>query len=452
MSADPTDRITELSNRVELLDRQINAVHTIAEAFSSKIDHDALLRETLRVSLETLQAGAGSLILFDPEKEKLVFRYVLPEASAGLIGLELEPDDSSIAGSVFTTGEFRISEDVTKEKDHRKDVGEKIQYETHNMVTAALKSRDGDPIGVMQVLNKFEGRFDGDDCELLEIVSAQAATMLEMARLSEEARLAVVVNLLGDISHDIKNMVTPVQTCAQTLEMMFEEAFKDLDAALEPCEDETVKQAVTDAMEMLRDFYPDAVEMTLDGALQVQDRVREIADCVKGIVAVPTFQMLDVGVIAARVYQPLAMVGEKADVQVLLDLPDDLPLAPVDQKQLYNCIYNLVNNAIPETPAGGSVTINLSAIEDGSFPDGACLLLKVIDTGNGIPEHVREKLFTADAVSTKPGGTGLGTRIVKNVIDAHEGTVTVESEVGVGSTFTVRLPLEREGIEPSDEA
>jgi len=347
---------------------------------------------------------------------------------------------------VFRSGQFRISEDVTKEKEHRREVGERVDYHTHNMVTAPLKSREGAPIGVMQVLNKHEGQFNEDDCELLEILSALAATILENARLAEEAKLAVVVNLLGDISHDIKNMVTPVQTCAQTLEMIFEETFSGLDSTLSSRPEITPETAaeINSAVEMLREFYPDAIEMLLDGALQVQDRVREIADCVKGIVAQPTFEMQDVSAIGAKVIQALNLVGEKADVTVALEAPDDLPPAPVDQKQIYNAIYNLVNNAIPETPPGGAITVRLSAVAEGEFPDGRCLVVQVADTGRGMPEEVRVKLFTDDAVSTKPGGTGLGTRIVKNVVDAHGGTITVESVQDVGSTFTVRLPLERE--------
>jgi signal transduction histidine kinase len=54
---------------------------------------------------------------------------------------------------------------------------------------------------------------------------------------------------------------------------------------------------------------------------------------------------------------------------------------------------------------------------------------------------VRARLFTENAVSTKPGGTGLGTRIVKNVVDAHQGQIRVTSELGKGTTFFIKLPL-----------
>lgn len=64
------------------------------------------------------------------------------------------------------------------------------------------------------------------------------------------------------------------------------------------------------------------------------------------------------------------------------------------------------------------------------------------DTGRGMPPEIRDSLFSARAVSRKAGGTGLGTKIVKDVVEAHKGQITVESEIGVGTTFHIRLPLD----------
>jgi signal transduction histidine kinase len=67
--------------------------------------------------------------------------------------------------------------------------------------------------------------------------------------------------------------------------------------------------------------------------------------------------------------------------------------------------------------------------------------VEVQDTGRGMPEHVRARLFTDQAISTTAGGTGLGTRIVAGVVRRHNGTITVQSAEGAGTTFTIRLPL-----------
>ena len=117
-----------------------------------------------------------------------------------------------------------------------------------------------------------------------------------------------------------------------------------------------------------------------------------------------------------------------------VEIPD-VALIVADQRRLYNAFFNLINNAIPEVPPGGSVTVRGQT----STPEGS-VVVSVIDTGRGMPPEVRDRLFTKRVISTKPGGTGLGTKIVKDVVDAHGGTIWVESELGAGTTIHIRLP------------
>ena len=74
--------------------------------------------------------------------------------------------------------------------------------------------------------------------------------------------------------------------------------------------------------------------------------------------------------------------------------------------------------------------------------DTGSIALAVADTGRGMSPEIRDRLFSANAVSTKKGGTGLGTKIVKDVVDAHKGKIWVESEPGAGTTFQLRFPLD----------
>jgi len=69
------------------------------------------------------------------------------------------------------------------------------------------------------------------------------------------------------------------------------------------------------------------------------------------------------------------------------------------------------------------------------------LHITVADTGKGMPPEIRDTLFTPVAKSSKRGGTGLGTKIVKDVVDAHNGKISVESQLGIGTTFHIYLPL-----------
>jgi signal transduction histidine kinase len=443
-SADST-HLEQLTRDLAERTAQLHAVRHITAALSSKTDLDEILRQTLTSCLQAARANAGSILIYVEAESKLQFRYVVGEAAPILTGKWLAPQQG-IAGEVFRTGQPKITEDVTQDKSHYQGIDQMTRYETRNMVTVPIKSINGDPVGVMQILNKEGGGFfDDNDIDTLMILSAQAASAIENARLFEEAQLAVVVKLMGDISHDVKNMVTPVTVCAQTLELMFASFFEDLDEVAAGLEAEAAER-LQQTTAVLREFYPEAVKMFLDGADQVQARVREIADCVKGIVAEPVFEPTAINDLVHNVATPLRLVAERADLALdLSGLGHGLPLAPLDQKQMYNCIYNLINNAIPETPPGGRILLRTAVGSESDFLGGARhLVIQVGDTGRGMPEHVRARLFTKDAVSTKPGGTGLGTKIVGNVVAAHGGRITVESEEGVGTTFTIRVPLARD--------
>ncbi|MEV4055008.1 HAMP domain-containing sensor histidine kinase [Amycolatopsis sp. NPDC049688] len=114
-----------------------------------------------------------------------------------------------------------------------------------------------------------------------------------------------------------------------------------------------------------------------------------------------------------------------------------------DPVRLRQVVGNLVTNAVRHTPPGGRVTIRVSSTVD-------VVTLAVADTGTGIAAadlpHVFDRFWRAEkSRSRQTGGSGLGLAIVRHLVQAHGGTVTVESEVDTGSTFTVRLPVHYNG-------
>ena len=433
------ETVAGLLQRNAQLTRQLDAARAIAAGLSSVTTVDDLVRQALQISLDVVNAGAGSIILHDAEKDKLVFRYVVGEKAADLIGLELNCDQG-LCGSVFQSGETHVSEDMNAEKKHLREVGDRVQYQTLNMVTVPLKNVEGITIGVMQVLNKGDGHFTAGDVAILDILAAQSAVAIESARLHEEARLAEVVKFIGDISHDVKNMMTPVISGAETLAFIAEDVFRELDEAIAADASAPLTRA-KDITGVLADFIPETIEGMKAGAEAVQERMKQISDAKKGIVSKPTFEETDVRDV---VNAALSLLRGRAEKQkVALAVEGEVPPAEIDRRQIYNAIYNLVFNALDACLDGRSITVRLSAKAQGRFPEGGCLQVAVADSGNGMPAQVREKLFTAKNVSTKPMGTGLGTQIVKNVVDAHGGMIWVESEEGKGTTITFKVPLRR---------
>jgi signal transduction histidine kinase len=122
-------------------------------------------------------------------------------------------------------------------------------------------------------------------------------------------------------------------------------------------------------------------------------------------------------------------------VETELQLDDGLDSVSMDPLKIRRVLDNLLRNAVQAMPDGG--TLEVSAAYDGDI-----VFIKVRDTGTGIPEELMPDLFKA-FVTTKPKGMGLGLAYSKRAVEAHGGTIVVESKVGQGTTFTVRLPKER---------
>jgi signal transduction histidine kinase len=138
--------------------------------------------------------------------------------------------------------------------------------------------------------------------------------------------------------------------------------------------------------------------------------------------------------------------GQK--VSLHLEAPPDLPLIRADRRGMEEVFTNLVSNAINYSPDGGEVLVKL-------VPQPDYLEVRVSDTGVGIdPEEIGkifDKFYRVKNPRTRQViGTGLGLAIVKGVIDAHRGSVSVESRLGAGTTFKVRLPAASSPGSPDD--
>lgn len=432
--ADNPSDVPDLAVTLRLRERQIEAIRRVSEALFTHPTVGAMVEQTLRIALDVLRADAGTVYLYDPTDDTLVFRYVIGGSGDALLGTRIA-SDKGIAGAVFGSRTSRLDGSVQIAATYNRDVDERYGYHTESMMTVAMKHADAVPVGVMQVLNARFPPFTPFDLEVLEVLCSQAATGIEYFRMTEKAKKAEVVNVIGDISHDIKNMLTPIQSGVMTLEPMLDTLFADLDAIRARYGDAgELAEDIRRVANSVRDDYGWMLQNALHAAEQVQARTKEIADTVKGEMTPPFFERASVNETCEQVALTLKIVAAKAQVALVLDL-HPVPEAEFDRKQLYNAVYNLVNNALPETPEGGSVTIRTRQ------QDADTLRIEIADTGRGMPPHVKARLFTDQAVSTKPGGTGLGTRIVMGVVRRHHGTITVNSEIGVGTTFTVLLPI-----------
>jgi len=152
-----------------------------------------------------------------------------------------------------------------------------------------------------------------------------------------------------------------------------------------------------------------------------------------------TFRVEPLVDICLRTVQPLV---KSKQLRLVKEIEPDLPPLFTDQDKVRQILINLLSNAVKFTEAG---TVTVTARRRGEM-----LVLAVADTGIGIPEQAIERIFEAfqqvDGSTTRQyGGTGLGLSISRHLARLLGGKVTVESTVGVGSTFTVTVPIQKSG-------
>lgn len=241
----------------------------------------------------------------------------------------------------------------------------------------------------------------------------------QRARTAE--RLAELGTLTGGLAHEIKN---PLSTIGLNLQLLRE----DLDEVLTHApEDQTGRarrrfDALRREVDRLRDILEDFLRFA--GRMKLEKQPTDLHEVIHEI---------------ADFYEPQAAA---AGVKLRCQLQADPPTAPVDAALLKQAILNLLINATQamqiarekDQPHGGARDLMIRTDRRGDEVE-----LHVIDTGPGIAEDVREKVFQP-YFSTKRGGTGLGLPTSRRIIEEHGGRLTLHSEVGRGTDFTVALP------------
>jgi signal transduction histidine kinase len=402
--------------------RQIAAVHGISRLLSSSLDLED------RVSLEAVGAVAGTIFLHRPPDDMLVFRYVVGEKAAELTGHAI-PVTTGLAGAVFRSGRSLITNRPHEAAEHDREVERRTGFATETMMTVPLKYQAGRPVGVIQILNKQAGDFDRHDLEVLEIIASVAAAAIETAQLARDAQTAAIAYAVGDLSHDIKNKVSPIVVGIQALR-------SDLDAMF--AGDPAVPLSRPAAA--VREGYGYTFDIVMDQVDAIQEYTKLIADALKGVVTDPELEPNDPALVVEGQLLSLDPVARHHGIALHRRF-STVPTCRFDRFQVERAAYNLVNNALAATPRGGYVTVAIAVKPEPRFASGEALEIVVSDTGCGMAPPVLERILRGEPRSTKPGGTGLGTRIVLNAVAAHRGVLTGTSVEGSGTTFRVVLPL-----------
>jgi len=230
--------------------------------------------------------------------------------------------------------------------------------------------------------------------------------LTEVRRLDSMRR-----DFISNVSHELRTPLAGIRASAETLQ---EGALEDPRASME---------------------FLGHIQRETDRMTQMVEELLELSRIESGA-APMTFAQLDAAALAEGAVRRFARQAERAGVTLDADLPEGEVVIIGDGERLERALGNLVANALKFTPAGGSVTV---LVRD----ERSAVIIGVRDTGVGIePEEagrVFERFYKADR-GRGGGGIGLGLAIVKHIVRAHDGDVSVESRPGRGSLFTMRLP------------
>jgi two-component system phosphate regulon sensor histidine kinase PhoR len=232
---------------------------------------------------------------------------------------------------------------------------------------------------------------------------------LELALQKE--RISLMTEFLGNISHDMKTPLSVMNTSLYLLEQLDE-----------PEQRARKIETIREQAALMERFIQDMLTISrLDYA--------------------PTWDMqpVDLNGVLRTIQAQLQPTAEHNELSLVLDLDVNLPPTVGDHDELNRMLVNLIENAVQYTPAHGSVMVQTG------FDDDA-IRVEISDTGIGINENelpmIFGRFYRADSArKSRKNGTGLGLAIVKRIVEIHQGEITVNSEVGRGTTFLLRLPV-----------
>jgi signal transduction histidine kinase len=251
-----------------------------------------------------------------------------------------------------------------------------------------------------------------ETCWLLRVIPPDLQTDLDSRRTW---RL-----MAQRVAHDLRNPLTSIRLALQSMQMDYREADPEitatLDAYVDQIEDqiESLRRTATNVMKLVGAEEQNVLETDLSSFLRRKGR------------------------------QLAANLPD--DVELREELAEDLPPVSVDREQMTSVLENLVYNAVEALPEGGTVTIQAQLARNLSFSTSEMprdyVLVEVMDTGVGMDAATRARAFDP-GFTTAGEGTGLGLAMVKQIVEAHDGQVELESEPDVGTDVRVYLPVAR---------
>lgn len=368
---------------------------------NSMFEIQNLLPAIINIAKEYLDVKRISLMLIEDEVLKM-YAHAGFDVDYSTVNIKL---GDGIAGKVAKTG-------IEVMVNHTDDSREELGYQASSFMSVPLKK--GDKIlGVLNLTDKEGDFFNDVDVKVARYIASQCALGVDRFNVYRDMRksenLKVIGMLNSSIAHDIKNLLNIVQSYLELINL-----------------EEDLKPEMREYIDAIYSEVKRIHGLTLDLLDFSRQRVS---------INLETFKVSEM---FAEISKHANIMTRDTEIKVEVDSGDDLTMK-VDRGKLFRVLFNLVSNAIDALDCKGLV--RLTAAKEGDF-----CVFRVRDTGKGIPKDNVRKLFQPFFTSGKAKGTGLGLAIVKMIVEAHNGTIEVDSDEGLFTEFTVRIPYNYESF------
>lgn len=420
---------------LRMQNRELAALNSVSYAISDPLDLDTMLNRAIAAAVQAVGADGGVVRLLNPTTNQLVIAASRGFSDLYLSSAEAIPLGEGIIGQVAQDGQPQVVGNSTDDPwlSRLRDEG------LSSFLCVPLRAGESEEgkhpiVGTLAIVTQAERSFDTHEVDLLTTIGNQIGVAVARAQFAADLRSTNV--RLEEANIELRQLDT-------LREQFIQNVAHELRTPL---------ALVRGYVEMLARGELDPEEQRV--ALEVTSR--RVETLVELVEAITTLQDLGAKPIRIEKVSPVELVetacqmtaqrAVNAGIDLRCEYSVDLPALPGDFTRLSQALHQLLDNACKFSP--GSTAVTVAARVDS---DAGTMCISVIDQGIGIPpeEHERifERFYQVDGGLTRRyGGTGLGLALVREIAEAHGGTVSVESEEGVGSTFTLRLPLTRESL------
>ena len=382
---------------------------------NSTLNIEELLALIMESAKCVTQSEASSLMMLDKNTDELVISIPTGQVKAKLSDFRI-PSGKGIANWVATHGEPLIVPDVSVDPRFYEEVDRTSGFKTQSILCVPMRNTAGEIIGVLETINRHGNTpFSTQDISLLSEFADQAAIAIENARLYEKSvhelseakealvrqdKLATLGQMTGKLCHELINFIARMRGATYFLKMVLTEGNEEAKQYLD-----IVDNSINIAEKLVKDLLGFAKIKSLE-----RQKVR-ISELVENLL-----ENLD--------------IPDK--VKIEQDIPPNLPEIFIDEIQIGQVFTNLITNAIDAMPEGGTLTVRAEGEEQS-------VRVSFTDTGCGIPAENLPKVFEP-LFTTKADGIGFGLTVVRDLTEANDGSIYVDSKLGIGTTFTVFLP------------